>query len=96
MGNTDLDARLADWEARLDRLEAGATRRPRLEAVNGGDHVLFVPSPTGYELLERAGAAPFPGEPVELEGQEGRYAVSRLARSPVPGDERTFVYLAAI
>jgi hypothetical protein len=88
-----IDERLADWEARLERLEAA----PEAEAVPAaaGQHLLFVPSPSGYELVERIGVAPAPGDVVELEEQESRYAVSRVARSPLPGDARRCVYLEA-
>jgi hypothetical protein len=87
----ELDARLADWEARLDRLEGSpATPEPK------GWHLLFVSSPAGYELIECAGDAPSAGELLELEGREGRYTATRVVRSPLPGDERPCVYLEAI
>ncbi|HEU0302975.1 MAG TPA: hypothetical protein VFR32_00190 [Gaiellaceae bacterium] len=89
---TRLDGRLADWEARLDRLEALLANETA--AVNGS-HVLFVPSPSGYELLERAGSSPAPGDSVDLDGRDGRYAVLRVGRSLLPGDERAFVYVTA-
>jgi hypothetical protein len=90
----DIDTRLADWGARLDRLEAGAPA-PRDVPVSG-DHLLFVPSPSGYELVERVGDSPSVGELLELEGRRGRYAVMRIVRSPLPGDGRRCAYLEPI
>jgi hypothetical protein len=89
-----IDARLADWEARLERLE----ERPSPEAApepNGG-HLLFVPSAGGYELVEGAGQSPSPGDLLEIDGSDGRYAVMRVVNSPLPGDGRSCAYLEAI
>ena len=107
-----LDARFADWDARLDRLDAqrgpAAEREVKAEAeaeveveVNEqrGEpegHVLFVPSSSGYELVERNGMTPSTGERIELDGREGSYAVTRVVRSPLPDDERRCAYLELI
>lgn len=87
----DIDTRLADWEERLDRLEG----EPRPAAADGG-YLVFVPAPSGYRLVERTGSAPTPGDVLELDQGEGRYVVSRVIRSPLPGDTRPCVYLAPI
>ena len=93
-----IDARLADWEARLDRLET-EEQRPTQEVSEApaepavGGHVLFVPSPSGYALVERGGESPSVGELIELEGREESYAVARVVRSPLPGDARRCAYL---
>ena len=54
-------------------------------------HVLFVWKTSGYELVEREGAAPAVGSEVELDGAELR--VTKVAPSPLPGDRRTCAYL---
>jgi hypothetical protein len=63
--------------------------RPR----NG--YLLFVPTSTGYRLLERPGRAP--PESVEFDGEEfglqGRFRVSKIVASPLPSDERDCAYL---
>lgn len=87
-----LDERLADWEARLERLEAA----PEVEALAGDRHLLFVPSPSGYELVERTGSAPAPGDQLELDEREERYSVIRVVGSPLPGDRRRCAYVTAI
>ena len=91
-----IDARLADWEARLERLEETTALEAPPEP-NGG-HLLFVPFAGGYELVEGAGESPSLGEILELDGRPGRYAVTRIIRSPLPGDERrcALLELAAI
>jgi hypothetical protein len=56
-------------------------------------HLLFVTKPSGYELVERDGDPPTPGEAVELE--ELRYTVTKVGPSPLPQDERACAYLQA-
>jgi hypothetical protein len=89
----ELDARLADWDARLDRLEG---KPPSPEAKGAAAHLLFVPSPAGYELVECVGDPPAACELLVPEEREGRYAVRRIVRSPLPGDERPCAYLELI
>lgn len=60
---------------------------PRGEAA----HVLFVPSATGYTLVERDGVAPEAGDIVEVDG--GSYVVRRHGPSPLPGPRRRCAYL---
>jgi hypothetical protein len=59
-----------------------------------GKYLLFITKPTGYELAEREGEPPAPGSEVELEG-DGRFTVSKVAPSPLPGDDRRCAYLQA-
>jgi hypothetical protein len=59
-----------------------------------GKHLLFITRPTGYELAEREGDPPSPGDQLELDG-EGRFLVSKVAGSPLPDDDRVCVYLQA-
>jgi hypothetical protein len=87
-----LDARLSDWDARLDRVEAQARPSHAIETPperpTPGRHILLVPSPSGYELVEREGESPSTGELVELDGRACSYAVTRVVRSPLPDDRR--------
>jgi hypothetical protein len=57
-------------------------------------YLLFVSKPTGYELRERDGEPPAVGEVVEEE--DGRLRVSKIASSPLPGDERRCAYLQPV
>ena len=54
-------------------------------------HLLFVWKPSGYELREQAGEPPAVGAEVEQDGQTMR--VTKVAPSPLPGDERPCAYL---
>lgn len=56
-----------------------------------GTYLLFVSKPTGYELRERAGEPPAPG--AQIEEEDGRMLVSKIAPSPLPGDSRRCAYL---
>ena len=54
-------------------------------------HVLFVSTPTGYQLVERDGEAPSVGQEVELDDRRQR--VLKVGASPLPGDDRACAYL---
>ncbi len=93
-----IDERLAQWNARLDRVDVAQSRPVSIEspvrAEPPAGHVLFVPSPAGYELVEGDGTTPSTGQRIELVGREGSsYAVTRVVRSPLPGDRRRCAYL---
>ena len=56
-------------------------------------YLLFIWKPTGYELRERDGEMPSLGAVVDEE--DGRMVVTRVAPSPLPGDDRRCAYLQA-
>ncbi len=56
-------------------------------------YLLFVWKPSGYELREAEGEVPSVGSEVEQDNQ--RLRVSKVAPSPLPGDDRPCVYLQA-
>jgi hypothetical protein len=56
-----------------------------------GVHLLFRWSPSGYTLVERPGDPPDVGAEVEDENQ--RFRVTKIAPSPLPGDPRPCAYL---
>jgi hypothetical protein len=86
---SSLDGRLTEWESRLDRLEAAFA-----PVSPNGSHLVFVPTPSGYGLVELDVLTAAAGEPIELEGRA--YLVLRVSRSPLPGDPRRCAYVAAI
>ncbi len=57
-------------------------------------YLLFVWKPSGYELREREGDPPTVGE--EVEEEDVRFTVSKVAPSPLPGDERRCAYLQPV
>ena len=66
----------------------------REEPRSDSDHLLFVPTPQGYLLVQRGGAAPALGDVVELPETPGaRLMVAKLASSPLPHDSRICAYL---
>jgi len=57
------------------------------------NYLLFVWKPTGYELREAEGEVPTVG--AELERDDEKLLVTKVAPSPLPGDDRPCVYLQA-
>jgi hypothetical protein len=57
-------------------------------------YLLFITKPSGYELAEREGEPPQPGERIEVDAQQ--YAVAKVASSPLPGDQRRCAYLQGV
>ena len=57
-------------------------------------HVLFVWTPNGYSLHERDGDPPPVG--AEIDEADGRFVVTKVAASPLPGDGRRCAYLQPI
>ena len=53
-------------------------------------YLLFVSKPTGYELRERDGDLPSVGD--EIEADDVRLRISKIAPSPLPGDGRRCAY----
>jgi len=101
----ELDARLEQLGRRLDQLvetlaaaqaapgAPGGDAAPVAEGVAPAGHILFLPTPAGYELVERPGPPPAPGETVEIEGRLGAYVAAKVGPAPLPGDRRPCVYL---
>jgi hypothetical protein len=58
-----------------------------------GKYLLFIWKPSGYELREAEGEPPVVG--AEVEADEKRLRVTKVAPSPLPNDQRTCVYLQA-
>jgi hypothetical protein len=95
-----------DPNPELDRLEAENRRlQDEIERLRGeftklklvetpapaSSHLLFVPTPARYVLVERDGAPPHPGAKLELE--QGAFAVAKLGDAPFPGEDRPCAYL---
>lgn len=76
-----------------------AILRAEADAMSRSDatHLLFVPSPTGYVIVEREGSAPERGAHLTVAGRDrDTFAVVKIGSSPYPGDERACVYLVAL
>jgi hypothetical protein len=59
-----------------------------------GTYLLFIWKPTGYELREAEGEVPAVG--AEVEQDEQKLQVTKVAPSPLPGDTRLCAYLQAV
>ena len=60
----------------------------------GNGYLLFVWKPSGYELREADGEVPAVG--AEVEQDDVKMRVTKVAPSPLPGDSRPCVYLQAV
>lgn len=63
-------------------------------ADRSGKYLLFVWKPSGYELREADGEVPAVGAEVEEDDQ--RLRVTKVATSPLPGDSRPCAYLLPV
>jgi len=81
-------AQLEDEVAELVARLAGSS-----ESERPPGHVLFLPTPTGYEVVEAEDAPPPVGQLLLLE--HGCFRVARFGRSPFPRDRRPCLYLEA-
>jgi hypothetical protein len=57
------------------------------------EYLLFISKPSGYELREEQGEPPAVGS--EVEADNGKLRVTKVAPSPLPNDPRPCVYLQA-
>jgi hypothetical protein len=79
----------------IDRLRGEFTKLTLIESPQpAAEHVLFVPTPARYVLVERDGAPPDPG--AELSLDEGRFLVSKVGRAPFPGEPRPCAFLLSL
>jgi chromosome segregation ATPase len=84
-GREELSRAVATVSSGL-RLPGGEDARD----LDAAGHILYVTG-DGYRMLERGGPAPGLDALVEIEGRE--FTVTRVGRSPLPGDRRSCAYL---
>jgi hypothetical protein len=80
----------------LERLETEiATLRAQMTATDDRPpgHVLFLPTPGGYAIVEADEQPPPAGQLLFLD--DGCYRVQRVGRSPFPLDRRSCLFLEA-
>ena len=58
-----------------------------------GSYLLFIWKPSGYELREETGEPPAVGS--EIDTDDRKLRVTKIAASPLPNDPRPCVYLQA-
>jgi hypothetical protein len=67
--------------------------RIRVLYVNNAGYLLFIWKPSGYELREETGEPPAVGSEVEADNLKLR--VTKVAPSPLPNDPRPCAYVQA-
>ena len=80
----------------IERLKAEFTSLHVVEApapAPATAHLLFVPTPARYLLVERLGPPPDPGAELELPAEKGSFVVTKVGRSPFPGERRPCAFL---
>jgi hypothetical protein len=80
----------------IERLKAEFTslhvvETPKPEPASA--HLLFVPTPARYLLVERLGPPPEPGDELEVPAEKGWFVVTKVGRSPFPGESRPCAFL---
>jgi hypothetical protein len=93
----------AEWEERLrpyisSECEMAAAESARADsepaaAQSGGEdeHLLFIGTSNGYEIVARQGGTPQPLDVISL--GDAPFRVMKVARSPLPNDARSCVYV---
>jgi hypothetical protein len=92
-GARELAKRIAEEERRRSN-PAGDSTAESSSQDGAGTHVLFIWHASGYQLLAREGRVPEVGTEISLnEHGGGRYLVSKVGPSPLPGDARRCAFL---
>ena len=79
--------------AEFTKLRVTEDSDPEPEPELPSAHLLFVPTPAKYLLVERQGPPPGAGDEIAL--SEGSFVVGKVGRSPVPGEPRSCAFLLA-
>jgi hypothetical protein len=81
-------------QSEIERLHGEFTKLKLVEAPEApSSHLLFVPTPARYLLVERDGAPPEAGDELDLPDVDGRLVVSKVGRAPFPGERRPCAFL---
>ena len=78
----------------IERLRGEFTKLKLVEAPpEAATHLLFVPTPARYLLVEREGAPPDPGVELAVPEADGSFVVTKVGRSPFPGESWPCAFL---
>jgi hypothetical protein len=79
----------------MDEIERLRSEFTQLKVVETSEppssHLVFIPTPERYVLLERQGPPPEPGDALDL--PEGSFVVGKIGRAPFPGERRPCAFL---
>jgi hypothetical protein len=84
-------------QSEIERLQGEFTKLKLVEAPDApSSHLLFVPTPARYLLVERDGAPPEAGDELDLPDVGGRLVVAKVGRAPFPGESRPCAFLLSL
>ena len=90
-----LEAENRRLQDEIERLRGEFTKLKLVETpLPASSHLLFVPTPARYLLVERDGSPPSEGSTLELD--EGSFAVVKLGPAPFVNDPRDCAFLLAL
>ena len=84
-------------QSEIERLQGEFTELKLVETPDApSSHLLFVPTPARYLLVERDGAPPEAGDELDLPDVGGRLVVTKVGRAPFPGEPRPCAFLLSL
>jgi hypothetical protein len=89
-----LEAENRHLQDEIERLKSEFTTLKAVEAPQpASSHLLFVPTPARYLLLERDGAPPDPGSKLDVAEAAETFVVTKVGAAPFPGERRPCAFL---
>jgi hypothetical protein len=78
----------------IERLQVEFARLKVVEAPpEASSHLLFVPTPARYLLVEREGAPPDPGSELDVAEALETFVVAKVGAAPFPGERAPCAFL---
>jgi hypothetical protein len=92
-----LEAENRRLQHEIERLGAELASPKLVEARQPASaHLLFVPTPARYLIVERDGPPPEPGSEAGVSEAEGSFVVAKVGRAPFPGEPRPCAFLLRV
>jgi hypothetical protein len=89
-----LEAENRRLQVEIERLQSEFTTLKVVEASQpASSHLLFVPTPARYLLVEREGAPPEPGSKLDVAEASDAFVVTKVGPAPFPGEPRPCAFL---
>jgi hypothetical protein len=89
-----LEAENRRLQDEIERLQSEFTTLKVVEAPQpASSHLLFVPTPARYLLVEREGAPPEPGSKLDVAEAADAFVVTKVGPAPFPGEPRPCAFL---
>ena len=89
-----LEAENRRLQDEIERLHVEFTSLKLVETPEpAASHLLFVPTPARYLLVERDGASPEPGAELDVPEGDARFVVAKVGPAPFPSERRPCAFL---